>query len=50
VAVLLDESLMLDERFAERLQLLDDLSRIFDTDQVDLVMLNEASLLLAYET
>jgi predicted nucleotidyltransferase len=50
VAVLLDESLTLDERFAERLQLLDDLSRIFGTDQVDLVMLNEASPLLAYET
>jgi predicted nucleotidyltransferase len=50
IAVLLDESLTLDERFAERVQLLDDLSRIFGTDQVDLVILNEASPLLAYET
>src|SRR5215510_2507398 len=50
VAVLLDESLTPDERFAERMQLLGDLSRIFVTDHVDLVMLNEASPLLAYET
>ncbi len=50
VAVLLDESLTPDERFAERLRLLGDLSRICGTDNVDLVMLNEASPLLAYET
>jgi predicted nucleotidyltransferase len=50
VAVLLDESLTPDERFAERLRLLGDVSRIFGTDHVDLVMLNEASPLLAYET
>ena len=50
VAMLLDESLTPDERFAERLKLLGDLSRIFGTDHVDLVMLNEASPLLAYET
>jgi predicted nucleotidyltransferase len=49
VAVLLDESLTPDERFAERLRLLGDLSCIFGTDHVDLVMLNEASPLLAYE-
>jgi hypothetical protein len=39
-----------DERFAERLRLLGDLARIFGTDHVDLVVLNEASPLLAYET
>ena len=50
VAVLLDESLTSDERFAERLRLLGDLSRIFGTDNVDLVVLNEAPPLLAYET
>jgi|SoiMethySBSTD1v2_1073268.scaffolds.fasta_scaffold78984_3 predicted nucleotidyltransferase len=50
VAVLLDESLTPDERFVERLRLLGDLSRIFDTDDVDLVILNEAPPLLAYET
>lgn len=50
VAVLLDESLTPDERFAERMQLLGDLLRIFGTDHVDLVMLDEASPLLAYET
>src|SRR5262249_9129158 len=50
VAVLLDEALTPDERFAERLRLLGDLSRLFGTDQVDLVMLNEAPPLLAYET
>src|SRR5215470_14397540 len=50
IAVLLDESLTSDELFAERLRLLGDLSHIFGTDNVDLVMLNEASPLLAYET
>ena len=50
VAVLLDESLAPDERFAERLRLLGDLSCIFGTDHVDLVLLNEAPPLLAYET
>src|SRR5215471_9426053 len=50
VAVLLDESLTPDEHFAERLKLLGDLSRIFGTDDVDLVTLNEAPPLLAYET
>jgi predicted nucleotidyltransferase len=50
VAILLDESLTSDERFAERLRLLGDLSRIFGTDHVDLMLLNEASPLLAYET
>jgi len=50
VAVLLDESLTPDERFAERLRLLGDLSRIFGTDDMDLVILNEAPPLLAYET
>jgi len=50
VAILLDESLTSDEHFAERLRLLGDLSRIFGTDHVDLMLLNEASPLLAYET
>jgi hypothetical protein len=50
VAVLLDESLTPDERFTEQLRLLGDLSRRFSTDHVDLVMLNEAPPLLAYET
>jgi hypothetical protein len=47
--VLLDESLTPDERFTEQLSLLDVLSRIFSTDHVDLIVLNEASPLLAYE-
>ncbi len=50
VAVLLDKSLTSDERFTEWLRLLGDLSCIFGTDHVDLVMLNEAPPLLAYET
>ena len=50
IAVLLDESLTSDERFAERLRLLGDLSCLLGTDHVDLVMLNEAPPLLAYET
>jgi predicted nucleotidyltransferase len=49
VAVLLDESLTPEERFAERLRLLGDLARIFGTDNMDLELLNEASPLLAYE-
>lgn len=49
IAVLLDEALPPDERFAERIRLLGDQSRIFGTDRVDLVMLNGASPLLAYE-
>ena len=50
IAVLLDKSLTSDERFTEWSRLLGDLSCIFGTDHVDLVMLNEASPLLAYET
>ena len=50
VAVLLDESLTPDERFVERMRLLGDLSHIFGTDHVDLVMLNEVPPLRAYET
>jgi predicted nucleotidyltransferase len=50
VAVLLDESLTSDKRFAERLRLFGDLLRILGTEHVDLVMLNEAPPLLAYET
>src|SRR5262249_32745686 len=50
LAVLLDASLTSDERFAQRLQLLGDLSPIFGTDNVDVVILNDAPLLLAYET
>ena len=49
VAVLLDASLTADERFAERLTLIDALSRLLGTDNVDVVILNEASPLLAYE-
>ncbi|MBI3328753.1 MAG: nucleotidyltransferase domain-containing protein, partial [Nitrospinae bacterium] len=49
VAVLLNESLTADERFAARLTLIGELSRIFRTDNVDVVILNEAPPLLAYE-
>ena len=49
IAVLLDTSLTADERFAERLTLLGALSHLFGTDNVDVVVLNEASPLLAYE-
>lgn len=49
VAVLLNESLTADERFTERLMLIGALSRIFRTDNVDVVILNEASPLLSYE-
>ncbi len=49
VAVLLNESLTADERFAARLTLIGELSRIFRTDNVDVVILNDAPPLLAYE-
>jgi predicted nucleotidyltransferase len=49
VAVLLNASLTPDERFAERLTLIGALSRLLGTDNVDMVILNEASPLLAYE-
>jgi len=49
VAVLLNESLRADERFAERLTLIGQLSGIFRTDNVDVVILNDAPPLLAYE-
>lgn len=48
VAVLLNESLTADERFAERLTLIGALSRLFRTDNVDVAILNEASPLLCY--
>jgi predicted nucleotidyltransferase len=49
IAVLLDAALTLDERYAERLALIGDLMRVFATDDVDLVILNEAPPLLAFE-
>lgn len=49
VAVLLNASLTPDARFAERLTLIDALSRLLGTDNVDVVILNEAPPLLAYE-
>ena len=49
IAVLLDASLTADERFTERLTLIGALSHLFGTDSVDVVVLNEASPLLAYE-
>jgi hypothetical protein len=48
VAVLLDESLTENERFAERLMLIGELSCLFRTDNVDVAILNEASPLLCY--
>lgn len=49
VAVLLNEELSADERFAERLELVGQISRILGTDRVDILILNEAPPLLAYE-
>ncbi len=49
VAVLLAASLTADERFTARLTLIGALAHLFGTDQVDVVVLNEASPLLAYE-
>jgi predicted nucleotidyltransferase len=49
VAVLLDASLTADERFAARLTLIGALSLLLGTDNVDVVILNEAPPLLAYE-
>jgi predicted nucleotidyltransferase len=48
VAVLLATSLTADERFAIRLTLIGALSCHLGTDNVDVVILNEASPLLAY--
>src|SRR5262249_9761403 len=49
IAVLLDAALTADDRCTERLTLIGALSDLFGTDQVDVVVLNEASPLLAYE-
>ena len=49
VAVLVDESLSADARYSERLALTGELSRLFRSDRIDVVVLNEASPLLAYE-
>src|SRR5438477_3718627 len=49
VAVLLKESLTADQRLQERLALLNDLCSVFNNDNVDLVILNDATPLLAYE-
>ena len=49
VAVLLDESLTADQRLQERLALLNVLCSVFNNDNVDLVILNDATPLLAYE-
>ena len=49
IAVLLEASLTADERFTEQLTLIGALSDLFGTDHVDVVVLNEASPLLAYE-
>ncbi len=49
VAMLLDESLSTDDRFKERLAIIGELSKLFQTDHVDVAVLNEASPLLAYE-
>jgi hypothetical protein len=49
IAVLLDDSLSPDERFSKRLSFTGDLSQVFNDDQVDVVVLKDASPLLAYE-
>lgn len=49
VAVLLDASLTPDERFRQRLDLVGELAELFGTDNVDVVILNEAPPLLAFE-
>lgn len=49
IAVLLDASLSADQRFNERLNLIGDFQTLFRTDDVDIVILNEAAPLLAFE-
>lgn len=49
VAVLLDGSLSAEERFEERMHLIGELQTLFRTDDVDIVILNEAAPLLAFE-
>lgn len=49
VGVLFEHSLTPEERFAERLTLIGALSRLFGTDHVDVVVLNESPPLVAYE-
>jgi predicted nucleotidyltransferase len=48
VAVLLDAALTAETCFAARLALIGALSQLFGTDDVDVVVLNEAAPLLAY--
>jgi hypothetical protein len=48
VAVLLDERLNDDARFNKRLQIITDLVGLLQTDNVDVVILNEVSLALGY--
>ncbi len=49
VAVLFAESLSADARYSERLALTGELSQLFRSDRIDVVVLNEAPPLLAYE-
>jgi len=49
LAVFLDESLNKKERFSRQLDLISDLTGILKTDNVDLVIMNDAPLSLKYE-
>jgi len=49
IAVLLDDSLSKKERFDLQLKLIGDLSAILKTDNLDLIIMNDAPLSLNYE-
>lgn len=48
IAVYLDENLNSDERFDLRLGLINQASKIFKTDKIDLIVLNDSPLLLSF--
>jgi predicted nucleotidyltransferase len=48
IAVYFDENLSSDEQFALRLQVLGDIMDLFKTNEIDLVVLNDAPPLLAH--
>lgn len=49
IAVLLDESLNKKQRFDLQLELISDISELLKTDNIDLVVINEAPLSLKFE-
>lgn len=48
IAIYFDEKVVLNERFDLRLEVLGELMDLFKTDEVDLVVLNDAPVLLAH--